>query len=66
MAKNLIGPPEIPPEKKLRNSKTIGLSDIANQALAKHCKDKNIKESEFMREAVLHRLKRAGVKGLDT
>jgi hypothetical protein len=66
MGKNIIGRPKIPPEKMLSHKKTIGLSDIANEALAKHCKQNKIQETEFMREAVLHRLKRAGFKGLDT
>jgi hypothetical protein len=59
------GRPEVPPEQRIRNYKNIRLSDIANEALAMHCKQNNLQEAEFMREAVLNRLKRAGVKGLD-
>jgi hypothetical protein len=65
MGKNIIGRPEIPPEKMLRNKKTFLLSDIANEALADHCARNNIKEGEFIRDTVLHRLKRGGYKGLD-
>jgi hypothetical protein len=64
MTKN-PGRPEVPVEQRIRNYKNIRLSDIANEALTRYCELHNLNETEFMREAVLNRLKRAGFKGLD-